>query len=100
VVTNAIEAMREGGILTVTSSYVKQGPWAQVEFKDNGPGMPEEVLARVKRGLVVTTKPDGLGFGLGIVRNVIENEHRGQMDVSSQQGKGTTVTIRIPMKTP
>ena len=67
-------------------------------MSDSGDGIPPENLTRLFDPFF-TTKPVGQGTGLGlsIVHGIVEN-HRGQIDVESEVGKGTTFTIKIPIE--
>ncbi len=68
-----------------------------VELEDNGPGMPEHVKQRIFEPFF-TTKPVGKGTGLGlsIVYSIIEN-HKGTLEVNSEEGQGTTFIISLPI---
>jgi signal transduction histidine kinase len=87
--------MPEGGILTVKSRELKGK--LKITFKDTGIGMSEEILEKLKRGVpLFTTKAKGMGFGLPICRRIVE-AHGGKIAVESKIGKGTTVTVTIPV---
>jgi len=93
-ILNSIQAMPEGGTLTVKA---KQND-STIEFSviDTGIGMTEEV----KRNLFKpfhTTKSKGMGLGLTIVKHIV-NLHNGTVEVESEPNKGTKITIRIPQK--
>ncbi len=68
-----------------------------VKIKDNGPGMDTDTQQRLFEPFF-TTKPPGQGTGLGlsVSYNIIVNDHRGTMDVSSSKGKGSQFTIKLP----
>lgn len=70
-----------------------------VTIADNGEGMTEEVKQRLFENFF-TTKPAGLGTGLGmsITKNIIETKHNGKLSFESEAGKGTTFTFTIPIK--
>jgi PAS domain S-box-containing protein len=97
--TNAGDAMPEGGTLTVR---VRRGvlenatPALVIEFSDTGIGIQPEDLPKLWEPFF-TTKPagKGTGLGLGICRRTVE-EHRGTIDIGSLPGKGTTVQIILP----
>jgi signal transduction histidine kinase len=95
-IKNAFDAMPEGGALTVRSREVKGK--LEIAFKDTGTGMSKETLSKLKGGVpLFTTKAKGMGFGLPICRRIAE-VHGGKISVESKSGKGTTVTLTIPVK--
>ena len=65
-------------------------------IEDSGRGMPPEVLNRIFEPYF-TTKVGGTGLGMVFVRQIID-EHRGTIDLASEVGRGTTVTIRLPVR--
>jgi len=89
---NAIQAMKGGGTLRVAAS-VGRG-FVRISFFDTGTGVSAENLPRVFEPYF-TTKPDGLGIGLAMTRNIVL-AHHGTIDLQSQEGKGTTVIIELP----
>lgn len=100
IIDNAIDAMHGKGEITL-KTYRDPGSLAGdvvVEITDNGPGIPPDIQPRIFEAFF-TTKPPGLGTGLGlnIVYNIIVKQHRGDIEVSSQPGK-TTFTVRLPLK--
>ncbi len=71
--------------------------WIEITISDTGPGIPEEVLNKIFDPFF-TTKPTGLGTGLGLsVSYGIIKEHGGDILVESEEGKGTTFIVRIPV---
>jgi PAS domain S-box-containing protein len=95
IIQNAFDAMPEGGTLTIKSRKVKGK--LEIAFKDTGTGMSEENLSKLKKGVpLFTTKAKGMGFGLPICRRLVE-AHGGKLSVKSMAGKGTTVTVTIPV---
>jgi two-component system sensor histidine kinase AtoS len=96
---NAVEAMPEGGGLTVgtrlEASSGEDGEAVVIEIRDTGVGIEEGELRRVFRPLY-STKPRGTGLGLSFCRQVVE-EHGGEIHLASRLGKGTTVTLRLPV---
>ncbi len=92
-ILNAIEAMPEGGQLTLTTHQENDGVVA-VQVADTGVGIAPEDLARIADPFF-TTKPKGVGLGLFICHEIIER-HQGTLDLSSQVGHGSTFTIRLP----
>ncbi|MFN3479684.1 MAG: ATP-binding protein [Thermodesulfovibrionales bacterium] len=91
-VLNAIEAMHQGGTLTI-STRIENG-YAFVSVSDTGTGIPEEIRDRIFDPFF-TTKPDGTGLGLSIVYN-IASLHNGEISFESN-GKGTTFILNIPL---
>ena len=95
IIKNAIDAMPEGGTLKIKSREVKGK--LEITFKDTGTGMSEETLSELKRGVpLFTTKAKGMGFGLPICKRIAE-AHGGKLSLESKIGKGTTVTVTIPV---
>lgn len=90
---NAIQAMEHGGKLTVSTE--KTEAFVEVSFKDTGVGIPNENLQKLFTPLF-TTKAKGMGMGLPICKKFIEN-HGGSIEVESQEGKGSTFTIKLPI---
>ncbi len=96
IIKNAFDAMLEGGTLTVESREVKGK--LKITFKDTGIGMSEETLSKLEGDVpLFTTKAKGMGFGLPICRRIAE-AHGGRISVKSKIGKGTTVTLTVPVK--
>ncbi len=92
-VLNAINAMPEGGRLTI----VTRGSDSHVEaaFSDTGVGIPEEYLDRIFDPFFTTRGASGgSGLGLSISYRIVQ-DHKGEMDVRSAEGKGTTFTVRL-----
>ena len=92
---NAIQAMPEGGSLTVVVSQGARG-FVSVQVADTGVGIPRDVMDRIFDPFY-TTKPVGIGTGLGlsIVYGIVK-KHGGHIEVQSEQGKGTTFTVFLP----
>lgn len=96
ILLNAIEAMPKGGTLTVSSGI--EDEMMALRFTDTGVGIPEENLPKILDPFF-TTKEQGKGTGLGLsVSYGIIERHRGKLEVKSQVGKGTTFTVKLPIK--
>ncbi len=99
---NAVEAMPKGGTLTITTKSIHLPRTSAapthllLEFRDSGDGMTREAQARILGSLLSTTKQKGTGLGLAIVRRVVEL-HRGKLRIRSTPGKGTTMSITLPL---
>jgi signal transduction histidine kinase len=99
---NAVEAMPKGGSLTICTRSFRlprgspRPTHVLIEFRDTGPGMPEEQRRRAFSSLLSTTKQKGTGLGLAIVGRVVEI-HRGKVKIRSRPGKGTTISITLPV---
>ncbi len=88
---NAIQAMPDGGLLTVESSNV--GDFAKFTIRDSGVGIPAENIPHIFNPFY-TTKEEGTGLGLSIVHGII-HEHGGKITVQSEMNKGTTVSVTL-----
>jgi signal transduction histidine kinase len=101
-ILNAAQAMPEGGTLTITSRCIRlprgsaHPTYVAVEFQDTGAGMTPEQRRRAFTTILATTKPGGTGLGLAIVGRVVETHH-GRVKIKSSPGKGTTVSILLPL---
>jgi signal transduction histidine kinase len=93
VVTNAFQAMPEGGTLTFKTA--KSNGKFNLQITDTGAGVPKENLEKIFEPFF-TTKSNGLGLGLAITKRVIE-EHGGKIDFFSSEGAGSEVSITFPL---
>lgn len=91
---NAVQAMPDGGKLTVKTSETKDR--VEIEFRDTGIGIADENMTKLFTPLF-TTKAKGIGMGLAICKKIVE-EHDGTIDFESKVGQGTTFTIKLPKK--
>ena len=95
---NAADAMPNGGSLTVTTQWRPEDSFIQVQFIDTGCGIPEKNLHKIFDPFF-TTKAGKKGTGLGLAVSFgIIDRHRGQIEVQSEEGKGTTVCITLPLQ--
>jgi signal transduction histidine kinase/GAF domain-containing protein len=103
---NAIDAMPDGGTLRLrtvphtmpTSGQDPPPPAVYIEFSDTGQGMSLETQSRLFEPFF-TTKEHGSGLGLYISHGIIES-HKGQINVTSNEGLGSTVSILLPVEQP
>ena len=91
--TNAVQAMPNGGELTVEAEQIEGN--AVIRVRDTGVGIPEKVKPSLFTPLF-TTKAKGQGLGLAVVKRIVEAMH-GSISFESQVGKGTVFTIKIPV---
>jgi signal transduction histidine kinase len=92
-ILNAVEAMPEGGSLTMTTLASKDE--ASIAFADSGSGIPPEHLASIFSPFF-TTRRDGTGLGLAITHRIVAG-HGGRIEVASTPGVGTTFTVILPL---
>jgi len=94
-IINAIQAMPNGGTLSISSKLDSSSSSVEITFKDTGIGM-DELTAKNIFNPFFTTKDKGVGLGLALTRKIIE-DHRGTIEVVSEKGTGTTFTILLPV---
>jgi two-component system sensor histidine kinase AtoS len=95
-VINSIQAMPEGGLLSISSVQENSGaPMIRIAIRDTGIGMDEETSKNLFNPFF-TTKDKGVGLGMAFTRKIIE-DHRGTIEVTSEKGKGTTFVLRFPV---
>lgn len=94
IITNAIDAMRDGGTLKITAR--KNRSVVEIDFADCGAGIPPEILNKVVNPLF-STKNEGYGLGLALTKRIVETDHQGKLILISEEGKGTTVRIKLPI---
>ena len=98
ILNNAIDAIGKDGEITVKTSHLAKINNLAVEISDNGPGIPKEMVDKIFDPFF-TTKTVGKGTGLGLsISYSIIDKLGGRMMVASEQGKGTTFTIYLPIK--
>jgi len=94
-----VAGTRERGIIGIRTRL--EGDQAVVEVRDTGAGIPEAARTMVFEPFF-TTKPigKGTGQGLAIARSIIVDKHGGDISFATELGRGTTFTIRIPIRSP
>jgi two-component system, sporulation sensor kinase C len=93
---NAIEAMQpEGGCLSVDISLLAERNQVCISFRDTGPGISQENLAKLFEPFF-TTKESGIGLGLSICYDIIDR-HLGEITVDSKLDEGSTFTVWLPL---
>jgi signal transduction histidine kinase len=98
-VSNAAEAMETtGGSLSIETKHLLAEDKLQINFKDTGPGIPEENMPKLFEPFF-TTKKKGKGVGLGLsVAYGIVQEHGGSIYAKSELGQGTTFQVKLPLQ--
>jgi signal transduction histidine kinase len=99
-VENACQAMRSGGTvqIVVHRGQLRGEPAVKIEISDSGQGMEAGVRERALDPFF-TTRPSGTGLGLPIVHRIVE-AHGGEIQLDSEEGRGTTVTLLLPLGPP
>lgn len=96
---NALEALEENhastGLITIATRLQQTPPQVLLEIRDNGPGIPPELLPRLFEPYV-TSKHKGTGLGLAIVKKIVE-EHGGQLSARNHEAGGAMISIRFPV---
>lgn len=93
ILKNSLDAIkRDGGIITISTEVIKEE--VIVSIHDNGVGIEKERIRHIGTPFY-TNKEKGVGLGM-TVSNKIISEHNGAIEIDSEKGKGTTVTIRLP----
>ena len=96
VLLNASDAVDENGEILLTTSNLA-GDNIKVSFSDNGVGISEEDLPHIFEPFFsAKQKSSGIGLGLSIVHGIVQS-HSGKVEVSSTPGKGTTISIILPV---
>jgi signal transduction histidine kinase len=94
IVRNSVQAMEDGGRITVKTEML--GHWCRIEISDTGAGIPPHLVTKVFEPNF-STKTDGMGLGLAIVRKAIEDLN-GTIEAKSTVDAGTTMEIKLPLQ--
>jgi signal transduction histidine kinase len=92
---NASEAMGEGGRIRVAAG--ERDGWVELSVSDDGVGITREFMEKYLFKPFQTTKKQGMGIGLFHCKTIVE-AHGGRIEVESEEGKGTTIRVMLPVK--
>jgi two-component system sensor histidine kinase HydH len=95
IMLNAIQATDSNGRLEIRSHITDHSRMVIIEIEDSGKGIPQEKLSRIFQPYF-STKEKGTGLGLSIAYRII-SDHKGKIEVKSEEGKGTIFTIKLPV---
>jgi len=91
---NASDALGQDGEIAVASGH--KDNWAEISIRDNGCGMSREFIEKSLFRPFQTTKKQGMGIGLYHCKTIVE-AHGGRIEVESEEGRGTTFRVLLPM---
>jgi signal transduction histidine kinase len=92
---NAVQSIEEQGKIYIKTML--DDAWISIKITDTGIGMHEDIIHRITEPFFTTKEPgEGTGLGLSITYNIV-HEHKGKMEFSSSPGKGTTVSLALPV---
>ncbi|MCK4792320.1 MAG: cache domain-containing protein [Desulfobacteraceae bacterium] len=96
IIVNALQAMPEGGTLTVRTRMTEDSGFVEIEISDTGCGIPQEHLSKLFDPFFSTKRTgEGTGLGLSVTIGIVQ-KHSGTIDVKSKVGEGSTFIIRLP----
>lgn len=98
IISNALNALSEEGELVIQGRYVNdEGQKLELTVKDNGSGVPEQVLENIYNPFF-TTDTTGKGTGLGLwITKMMVKKMEGEISIETEKGKGTTFTVKLPV---
>ena len=86
-------------MLSIVTKHLREKECVSVSFADTGVGIPQENLSKLFEPFFSTKKKGkGVGLGLSVAYGIIQ-EHGGSIQVQSEEGRGTTFTVELPLKT-
>lgn len=98
IILNAIDIVdRDTGVVNVSTEYLKDKNAVQLCVADNGPGMSDEMKIKIFTPFESGNNKFGTGLGMPIAKQVVE-QHKGQIEIETELGKGTTFKITLPAK--
>ena len=97
IIQNALEAMPQGGKITVSVKTIFPDDLIAVTINDTGTGMPPDMIEKACEPFFSTRQNEGLrGLGLAIVRDIVKT-HGGKMEIKSSPGEGTSIILYLPV---
>jgi two-component system NtrC family sensor kinase len=93
-ILNAAEAMEDGGKLRISINRTEEPGGVTIAFADTGPGIPSDMMDSLYEPFF-STKEEGVGLGLYITRNIVE-QHGGRIAAESVEGEGTRFDVWVP----
>ena len=98
IILNALDAMPDGGLLTILNDRAVDGRFIEIKFIDTGCGIPTENIDKLFDPFFTTKKVgEGTGLGLSVSYGIIE-KHNGAIEVQSEVGKGSTFVVKLPVE--
>jgi signal transduction histidine kinase len=94
IIINAVEAIKDKGVITISSQMMPNHLYGKIEIADNGSGIPQENLGKIFEPFF-STKINGTGLGLAVSYGIVQN-HQGTIKVLRRSGGGTRFIIEIP----